>query len=50
MSYDNRKANSETERILRAGKEELIWLSEFSGLEEAKEKIGRWIETDYNKL
>jgi len=28
----------------------VIWLNEFSSLEEAREKIGHWIEVDYNKL
>ena len=49
-SYDNPKGNAETERMIRTIKEEIIWLNEFSSLEEAKEKIGQWIETDYNKL
>ena len=49
-SYDNPKGNAETERMMRTIKEEVIWINEFSSLEEAKEKIGRWIEVDYNKL
>ena len=49
-SYDNPKGNAETERMIRTIKEELVWLNEFSSLEEAKQKIGQWIETDYNKL
>ncbi len=49
-SYDNPKGNAETERMMRTIKEEVIWLNEFSSLEEAREKIGRWIEVDYNKL
>jgi len=28
----------------------LIWLNEFSGFGEGKEKIGNWIELDYNKF
>ena len=35
---------------MRMMKEEILWLNEFSSLEEAKEKIGQWIEMDYNKL
>jgi len=35
--------------MMRTIKEEVIWLNEFSSLEEAREKIGRWIEVDYNK-
>jgi len=49
-SYDNPKGNAETERMLRTAKEEIIWLNEFSSLKEAKERIGQWIEVDYNKL
>jgi putative transposase len=29
---------------------EIIWLNEFASFEEAKERIGRWIQEDYNKL
>jgi putative transposase len=49
-SYDNPKGNAETERMLRTIKEEIIWLNEFSSLEEAKQRIGQWIEIDYNKF
>ena len=49
-SYDNPKGNADTERVLRTIKEELIWLNEYSSLEEAREKIGQWIEIDYNKF
>jgi putative transposase len=49
-SYDNPKGNAETERMLRTIKEEIIWLNEFSSLEDAKQRIGQWIEIDYNKL
>lgn len=49
-SYDNPKGNAETERMMRTIKEEVIWLNEFSSLEEAREKIGHWIDLDYNKL
>ena len=31
-------------------KKEIIWLNEFAPYEEAKEKIGRWIQEDDNKL
>lgn len=48
-SYDNPKGNADTERMIRTIKEEVIWLNEFETLEEAKDKIGRWIEIDYNK-
>jgi putative transposase len=49
-SYDNPKGNADTERVIRTIKEEIIWLNEFSSFEEAKEKIGKWIEIDYNQL
>ena len=49
-SYDNPKGNAETERMMRTIKEEVIWLNEFSSLEEAREKMGRWIEVDYNQF
>jgi len=49
-SYDNPKGNADTERVMRTIKEEVIWLNEFSSFEEAREKIGKWIEEDYNKL
>jgi hypothetical protein len=37
-------------RVMRLTKEEIIWLNEFAPCEEAKEKIGRWIQEDDNKL
>jgi transposase InsO family protein len=49
-SYDNPKGNADTERMMRTIKEEIIWLNEFGGFEEAFEKIGKWIDEDYNKL
>ncbi len=49
-TYDNPKGNAETERVIRTIKEEIIWLNEFGSFEEAKERIGRWIRVDYNKL
>jgi len=49
-SYNNPKGNADTERMMRTIKEEIIWLNEFSSLEEAREKIGRWIDIDYNKF
>ncbi len=49
-SYDNPKGNADTERMMRTIKEEVIWLNEFGSFEEAKEKIGRWIEEEYNPL
>ncbi len=49
-SYDNPKGNADTERIMRTIKEEKIWLNKFDSFEDAKDKIGHWIEEDYNKL
>ena len=48
-SYDNPKGNADTERMIRTIKEEVIWVNEFETLEEAKDKIGKWIEIDYNQ-
>ncbi|MEM4134507.1 MAG: integrase core domain-containing protein, partial [Candidatus Micrarchaeia archaeon] len=48
-SYDNPKGNADTERVMRTIKEELIWINEFSSIEEARERIGKWIEEEYNK-
>lgn len=47
-SYDNPKGNAETERLMRTIKEELLWLREFSNLEEARVAIRQWIAVDYN--
>jgi transposase InsO family protein len=49
-SYDNPNGNAGTKRILRTIKEEIIGFNEFSSLEEAKQRIGQWIEVDYNNL
>jgi hypothetical protein len=49
-SYDNPKGNAETERMMRTIKEEMLWLNEFSGLEEGKDKIGQWIEAEYQQV
>lgn len=49
-SYNNPRGNAETERMIRTIKEEVLWLEEFASFGEAKEKIGGWIEHDYNRL
>lgn len=49
-SYDNPKGNADTERMMRTIKEEIIWMNEFGSFEEAKLKIGTWIEESYNKV
>ena len=43
-SYNNPKGNAETERFMRTLKEELLWLEEFAGLDEAREKLSAWID------
>jgi len=47
-SYNNPKGNAETERVMRTIKEEIVWINEFSRLEETKEKLSTWINIDYN--
>jgi len=49
-SYDNPKGNAGTERVMRTIKEKSNWLNEFDSFEEAKEKIAKWIQEDYNRL
>ena len=44
ISYDNPKGNAGTKRIMRAIKEEVVWLCKFMSLTEAKEVIRGWIE------
>jgi putative transposase len=43
-SFNNPKGNAETERFMRTLKEELLWLEEFAGLDEAREKLSAWID------
>ena len=42
-SYNNPKGNAETERFMRTLKEDLLWLEEFAGLDEAPDKLSVWI-------
>ena len=49
-SFNNPRGNAETERMIRTIKEEVLWLEEFAGFNEAKETISQWIEQDYNLL
>lgn len=44
------KGNGDTERVMGTIKQEVIWINEFGSVKEGEEKIGRWIEVDYNKL
>ena len=48
--YNDPRGNADTEQMIRAIKEEVIWLNEFDSLAKAKEEIGNWIEGDYNRL
>jgi transposase InsO family protein len=48
-SYDNPKGNAETERLMRTIKEELLWLREFTSLEEARTAIHHWTTVEYNE-
>jgi putative transposase len=43
-SFNNPKGNAATERFMRTLKEELLWLEEFAGLDEAREKLSAWID------
>ena len=44
------RAMQKLKRMMRTIKEEIIWLHEFGSFEEARERIGRWIKEDYNRL
>jgi putative transposase len=49
-SYNNPKGNADTERVIQTIKQELIWVNEFGGYEEAREKFEQWVTRDYNQL
>ena len=49
-SYKNSMGNGETQRVMGTIKEEIIWLNEFDHFEEGKERIGKWISEDYNRV
>jgi transposase InsO family protein len=49
-SYNNPKGNADTERMIQTIKQEVIWVNEFKGYEEAWEKFRHWVEIDYNRL
>lgn len=49
-SYNNPKGNADTERVIQTIKQELIWVNEFKGYEEAREKFEQWVSRDYNHL
>jgi len=44
------RAMQKLKRMMRTIKEEITWLNEFGSFDEAKEKIGVWIEGWYNKV
>ena len=46
-SYNNPKGNAETERVIRAIKEDLVWIKEFYCPFEFEQALKQWIE-DYN--
>lgn len=48
-SYNNPKGNADTERMMRTIKEEVVWLNEFTSLQDAIDTISSWIDQDYNK-
>ncbi|RMH32067.1 MAG: hypothetical protein D6690_14545 [Nitrospirae bacterium] len=48
-SSDNPKGNAETERLMRTIKEELLWLREFTYLDEARSAVRHWITVEYNE-
>jgi transposase InsO family protein len=49
-SYNNPKGNADTERMIQTIKQEVIWVNEFKGYEDALEKFRSWVEIDYNRL
>jgi putative transposase len=46
-SSDTPKGNADTERLRRTSKEELLWLQEFTRLEEARDVLSRWMTADF---
>ncbi|MGK5595670.1 MAG: integrase core domain-containing protein [Parachlamydiaceae bacterium] len=42
-SYSNPKGNADTERMMRALKEECLWLWEWTSLEQLQEALSGWI-------
>jgi len=43
-SYYNPKGNTDTERMMRTLKEELLWVREWSSVAELTTELDRWIE------
>ena len=48
-SYNNPKGNTDTERVLKTLKEDLIWIKEFSSVEELRQDLKRWVY-NYNAI
>lgn len=48
-TYNNPKGNAETERMMRTIKEEVVWVREFTSLQQAQEVIEHWIQVDYHQ-
>ncbi len=48
-SSDTPKGNADTERLRRTSKEELLWLQEFTRLEEARDVLSQWMAADYTQ-
>jgi transposase InsO family protein len=46
---DHPQGKAETARVMRTIKEELLWLREFTSVEEAREVIRHWITVQYNE-
>ena len=40
--YNNPKGNADTERMMRTIKEELLWLNEWTGLDQVKQEFDAW--------
>lgn len=43
-SYNNPKGNADTERMMRTLKEELLWLREWTSVQELAQAVNAWIE------
>ena len=47
-SYGNPKGNTDTERVIRTIKEDLIWPREYSGFKELEDTLAEWVK-NYNE-
>ena len=48
-SYNNPKGNTDTERVIRTLKEDLVWIKEFTSFEELRKDLEIWIY-NYNAV